>query len=286
MSARDLVRKVAVKAGVREGLLQMGRRLYPPDRPFVKQVEVAGVHFLVLANEDVGRRLAVLGRYEPWDSSLLASLVKPTDVCVDVGANTGFYTLLLASRAVSGEVHAFEPMVLNWHLASVGAILNGFQNVTVNRCSVGDRNGVIEFSEAIDGAYSSLRPAGRKAESRRVEVPIQTLDDYVTERGIPRVDVLKVDVEGAEGMVLNGADRVFDSAASRPRVAMLELYDPNLAPFDLSVDLVTRRMVERGYQPFFAREGGGCAPFSRDQYNVHQNVFFLAEEARRQVGHA
>jgi FkbM family methyltransferase len=239
----------------------------------VVQVKVNGARLLVLANEDVGRRIALLRRYEPRDSGLLGRLVRPTDVCLDVGANTGYYTMLMAARARRGAVHAFEPMQLNWLLLQAGAALNGWTHVVATRAAVGDRDGTIEFSEAVDGAYSSLVPVGRKAETRRTEVAIVRLDTYVRRRGI-RADIVKVDVEGAEALVLDGAAALFDDAASRPRALMLELLDRNLSVYRSSVAEIVARMAAFGYGAFYADEAGGARPFEPAHANVYDNVFF------------
>ena len=78
-----LLRKIAHRASL---------AFVPQAKARVVQARIADYELLVLANEDVGRQIAYLGRYEAADSALLASLVRPDDICVDVGANVGYYT--------------------------------------------------------------------------------------------------------------------------------------------------------------------------------------------------
>jgi FkbM family methyltransferase len=270
---KDSARRLAVRLGVRRAILGAGRLAFPPEAPRVVQVSVNGARLLVLANEDVGRRIALLRRYEPRDTALLARLVRGGDVCVDVGANTGYYTMLMAARARRGAVHAFEPVRLNFLLLEAGAALNGWSHVVANHAAVGDRDGTIEFSEAVDGAYSSLVAVGRKAETRRFETAIVRLDGYARRHGV-RPDVIKVDVEGAEALVLEGAAGLLADEATRPRAAMLELVDRNLAVYGSSVERIVARLADFGYRPFYAGEDGRARPFERAHANVYENVFF------------
>ena len=150
-------------------------------------------------------------------SSDLASQVQPGDVCLDIGANTGYYTALLARHAMLGAVHAFEPVPLNWHLLNSNVMLNDFANVHVNHCALGKAPGTAEFSQAADAAFSSLIAVGRRPEAKRFTVTIDTLDAYLARHSIQHVHVIKLDVEGAEKLVIEGAQALFSDAARRPR---------------------------------------------------------------------
>lgn len=274
----EMMRRTLVGLGVRELVLRWGRWRYPPALRHVRQARVDGRAILVLANEDVGRRIALLGRYEPHDSACLARLIRPDDICFDVGANTGHYTMLMAGAAARGQVHAFEPTRLNWHLLSGGILLNGYGHARAVNCALGDRDGEVDFSEAVDGAYSSLRAVGRKAQSRIVRTTMRSLDSYVHSEGLARVDVLKVDVEGAEGLVLEGARRLLADAARRPRVVMLELVEENLRPYGLRVGDLVARMQAVGYAAHSVLPAGAIVAFDPARPMDSPNVFFLDAE--------
>lgn len=270
-----IARRAGVALGMRTLALAAARVAWPPGAPRVVQVTVNGCRLLVLANEDVGRRIAALRRYEPADTALLARLVRGSDICFDIGANTGYYTMLLASLARQGEVHAFEPVPLNWHLLQAGALLNGFAHVRANHAALGDRDGELDFSVAVDGAYSSIVPVGRKHEAARVRVTVSRLDAYLEAHAVPRVDIVKMDVEGAEPLVLEGAGALLADEARSPRVLMLELYGPNLRPYGADVAQVLERMARYGYSPWCAGAGEGLQRFGPAQFDICQNVFFV-----------
>ena len=269
-----------LKALKNEIILWLSKLICPQHETKIMQTEVAGIKLLVLANEDVGREIAFLKSYEARDAAFLSRLIEPEHVCLDIGANTGYYTMLMASRATRGQVHSFEPVLLNWHLLNCGVILNAYTNVCLNNFALGDRAGTTEFSQSTDAAYSSLLPGTRKAQVRKFITKIETLDRYTATSGIRRVDVVKLDVEGAEGMVIRGGLSVFGSAARRPRIAMIELFDQNLAPFGTNVRQMVALMAEFGYTPFYIAQHGGPRRFEEQHHNRYYNVFFAAADFR------
>ncbi len=249
------------------------------EGPKIVHTSGPGFHLLVLANEDVGREIVVLRSYERRESEFLSSLVHPEDICMDIGANTGYYTMLMASRATKGEVHSFEPVPLVWHLLNCGILLNGFKHVCANNFAIASSDGKTSFSQATDSAYSSLIPVGRKAEENQITISVYALDSYMAHRQLERVDILKVDVEGAEGKVLQGGAATFGSARKRPRIAMLEVYNPNLKPYGSSVNEIVSMMEGFGYKPFFVSPQGQPLPFKKEHHDRYYNVFFVTDES-------
>jgi FkbM family methyltransferase len=279
------VKRVLSSLGARDALLRVGAKWYRADQPSIVQTTVRGAKMLVLANEDVGRRILFLRQYEPRDADLLAKLTRPKDICFDVGGNTGYYTMLMARAASEGEVHAFEPVPLNWHMLCSGALLNGYTHVEVNKCAVGGEDGEMSFSEASDGAYSSLVPVGRKSERAQLKVAVRSVDSYVREHSLPRVDVMKVDVEGAEPMVLDGAAQLLSDPARRPRAIMMELHDTNLAAYGTTVVDMIARLKGFGYAVYVAPSDGPVRHFAEGDRNIYVNVFFVsAEKAPPELG--
>lgn len=159
--------------------------------------------------------------YEPYITEHLRGLINPGTVFVDIGANVGYYALLAATRGA--EVHAVEPNSRNLWLLDKNAKDNG---VMINIWPY-----VLADSERLI-VYNPLRGNGQVSElSDNFPTEEQEVFRAVTLDGIlggVRPDVLKIDVEGAEGMVLRGAQKVLDcrpivisefSATSIPRVS-------------------------------------------------------------------
>jgi len=239
-----------------------------------RQSRVDGMRALVKANEDVGDRMYFYGEFEAEDSACIFDQIREADICVDVGANVGFYTMGFAKRASRGAVHSFEPVPLNYHVLAVNALANGLSNVIVNNCAVGDKIGEVDFCIAGDSAYSSLVDTGRKAIAEIIKSRIITLDAYLFEHNLPGIDILKVDVEGAELSVLRGAETLLANPKRRPRLIMLELFEPMLRLFDCTIEDIELLMQSYGYRPFVHLEGK-LVTFSKVHHNRIYNVLFF-----------
>lgn len=242
----------------------------------IVQTRYRGCPMLVRANEDVGQ-LIIAGIYETEDLGHLLENVQDRDVFVDVGANTGLFSLLCAHRFSSVDIHAFEPVPLNACLFESSIHLNGFENITLNRSCVGSSEGETELSLASDSAYSSIIATGRKPVVRRLRTRTITLDSYASRAGLRRIDILKVDVEGAEKLVLEGARGLLGDERTRPRLILVELFDQNLQPFGTSIAEIVELLAAHGYRGYVIdkRQRRSLMP---SHYNEIYNVFFEVEK--------
>jgi len=149
-------------------------------------------------------------------AAFLKSL-RPDDIVYDVGAHMGLWTLFIAQAVPRGSVHAFEPEPTNRAQLEVNIRLNGLGNVSVHGHAIGNREGEAEFAlfDGLRGSRHSITP-DREAE-RTMRVETLPLDSVPSRLGIPEPTVLKIDIEGAEGLALNGARR----SLARPTLRLL-----------------------------------------------------------------
>jgi FkbM family methyltransferase len=144
--------------------------------------------------------------YEP-ELAYLEKVLSPGDVFIDVGANFGVYTLV-ASKLVgtAGRVIAFEPTAESFATLRQNIALNHLVNVRSFQVAVAQEAGKAWLYHGWDPVGNSLGMdplCGDQGE----EVQTAALDDLLEENDVDRVDVIKIDVEGAEELVLRGAIR-------------------------------------------------------------------------------
>lgn len=152
-----------------------------------------------------------LGHYEIEKQAAVRRLVRPGMKVLDVGANAGFYTLAF-SRLVgpTGHVWAFEPLPENIGNLRRHIELNGLHNVTVVEAAVSEKSGNAQFMPAPSNSMGRLSPHGG------ITVRSVTLDEACGDSIVP--DLVKLDVEGAEGAVLEGARQTL--ARHRPTILL------------------------------------------------------------------
>lgn len=214
----------------------------------------------------------------------LAAFVGPGAVCVDVGAEYGLYTWTLAGLVgPRGHVHAVEPQPGPAAVVTTARRLLGAGHVTVHRTALGAAPGTGALSLPrrrslpVHGrAFLTTGAAGLGSNAefdRHDEVPVvvSTLDEMVAETGLARLDLVKVDIEGAEAALLVGATKTLESF--RP-VLMLELEDRHLARFGTDVAEVVADLGRLDYVPHTWQ--GRWAPRRAD--DGCRNVLFLPAE--------
>ncbi len=204
-------------------------------------------------------------RYEP-ETEALKFLVPKGGICLDVGGGFGQFCSFL-SRAVgpTGRVHSFEPLPYNVDIFRRVIRYRRLNNVELHPFALGSRPGpALLETPAYESArtHISYEPGG-------LSVRVLTLDDWAEQAGISRVDFIKVDVEGFEFFVIQGARRVLSSL--RPAV-MCEIIDPQ-AQHTVSDRDVFRLLTDLGYCPF-VWEQGRFVPAEEPQPH-RSNYFFL-----------
>ncbi len=150
--------------------------------------------------EAFGRQSAPLLRY-------LQAQIGRDALCLDVGANIGLVSVLLALCCPDGEVHSFEASPRNARYLKRNLALNGIENCFVIEAAVGAREGRTRFRETPFAAGSHVARGDPDTDlpASVIAVPTVTIDGYCLERLGRKVDFMKVDVEGSEPAVLAGA---------------------------------------------------------------------------------
>jgi FkbM family methyltransferase len=213
----------------------------------------------------------------------LAEHVRPGAVCLDVGAEYGLYTWTLAGLVgPAGHVHAVEPQPGPSSFVESTRRLLRAGNVTVHRTALGAATGggvlalprrrllPVHGRAFLTTGADGLGSNAEFAHHEDVPVTVTTVDDLVGSLGLGRLDLVKVDIEGAEARLLDGAAGTL--AAFRP-VLMLELEDRHLARFGTTVGRVVGGLEAAGYLARTWDRALGWVPRRPD--DGRRNVLFL-----------
>lgn len=226
-------------------------------------VRVVGDVRLFVASLD--RLVAALawrfGWLERRERALVGRVVGPGMVAVDVGANIGFHTVLLATRVgPAGRVHALEPAPANFRLLERAVAAGRLACVRLHRAAATDAPGpvTLHLSPTNRGDHR-LAPAARPRAT--ATVPGVVLDALLASE--PRVDFVKIDVQGAEAAVLRGLARTL---AANPAIAVLcELCPALLAAGGAGADDVFAPLRAAGLAPHLLARDGTPVPASEGE---------------------
>ena len=214
-----------------------------------------GMRMDVIWNDFIGAEIYYNGCYEPASVELVTFLLERGMVFLDIGAHVGQYTVI-ASGTVgpTGQVHSFEPAPHTFELLSGNVQLNKLENVRLNSLALSSSEGAgtLFLSDAMHDGFNSLRPPYQCGSGRTCEVTCLTLDGYLEANGVRRVDLIKMDVEGAECEVLNGAAALLQG--ENPPLILLEFNPGALGAFGRSCDELSRLLASAGYELFVVED--------------------------------
>ena len=171
-----------------------------------------GIRLVLHLGNDLTKQLFIAGCFEPNEFALLNRLLAPGMRFVDAGANEGLYSLFAASRVgVAGKVYAFEPSPRELARLLHNCTLNRFPQLQVFPFALSLESGyglfsIVEDEHSGQNALGAVPPGIRLSEV--VEVPTRRLDDVAAQENWDRLDVLKIDVEGAEKWLIQGAAQI------------------------------------------------------------------------------
>ena len=205
--------------------------------------------------------------------NLMCQIMRPGDSAIAVGANVGYFTAMLSLLAgEGGKVFAVEAAPRTYERLQTLVRHNPHGNILTFPYAVADANGQVELSLGPPDhtGVSSLRDLSR-LHAERVTVPSRTLDSMLPE--LPRIRLVKIDVEGAEMLVLRGMEKLL--ARDRPHL-LVEVTDSFLRSLGATKQALVDHMLARGYAAF--RVGRCVEPYEhRDEYQC--DVLFVPEKS-------
>ncbi|MBS1681420.1 MAG: FkbM family methyltransferase [Bacteroidetes bacterium] len=179
---------------------------------------------------------------EPHKS--LYGLAKSGDIVFDVGANIGETTFNLARTVGTfGAVHSFEPDPYIFSKILKNYKLNTFVNISLNNFALGSDPSELCLSTPVEDnrGGTRIRPTDKSGN----KVPVSTVDIYVSEKQIKKIDLIKIDVEGFEHRVLLGAEATLNKF--KPKL-FIEINDDNLHEQGDSAKTLIEKLLNNGYK--------------------------------------
>jgi len=167
--------------------------------------------FVDLRNNRIGFHLVKYGIWEPDTVKWLNEFLHLGMKVLDIGANIGYFALIEAKIVGnSGKVYAVEPDPRNLELLRKNVQINNLHNVELFDCAISNRSGVENFYLSKTSSHNSLLPISKKLGELKVRA--YTVDDFLKENGIGWIDAIRMDVEGAEGKIIDGASLTLEKA--------------------------------------------------------------------------
>ena len=205
---------------------------------------------MVLESSDVSAPQLFFGIYEPEETKTMGDLLKPGMVALDIGANLGYFTLLMAKKVGStGRIHSFEsnPQMVVRLRQNVSLNYGPSQGcIRIHEIALGETDGEAEFFCPVRGheGAGGLKNTHRAPIEKVITVPMRTLDSVLQEHDIQKVDFVKMDIEGGELNVLRGATQMLKNLQP---IILFEAFEENTSPYNYRVFDILNYLEQRSY---------------------------------------
>jgi len=194
----------------------------------MQRIELPGFVMLLHGDNYLEEQIIKSAQWEPSTTQFIKGLLRPGMTVADIGANIGYFSLLMASLVgPEGEVHAFEPYSGYLQRMQLSLAANSFTNIHLNEYALSSKQEHHELYKGLASArmhrWSHENPVFNKVNDQ-VVVPCITFDEYAG-KNLKRLDVMRIGVDGFEMSVLEGARRSIDKYHP---IIVIELYEQAL----------------------------------------------------------
>jgi FkbM family methyltransferase len=249
---------------------------YAPQSPLPIDDFRGDAKFMCFLKEHMGSQIFFRGSYSGDQLTLIEKLLNADSVFLDIGANQGEFSIAAARVVQQGRVIAFEPVMEYRNRLIENARLNDFGNIQVISAALGEKDGSLPIYDQqenyADGTRHEGLPTLFASNSRhhvREVVVVRRLDDVLSDLGVTRIDVMKLDIEGAEWVALRGAINTITNC--RP-ILILEIGRETCRAAGYEPEALVAWLVSLHYRIEKITEGGKTLPINPALLDDFQNV--------------
>ncbi len=211
--------------------------------------------------------------YEKEDSEMIFKLLNPEFEIFDIGANIGWYSVHMAAFLKKGTVHCFEPIPETFEKLNFNVRINNIRNIKLNPIALSEKKQILKFyySPQQTGAASSQNITDNEL---AIELTIDSLslNDYIKDSKISKLDFIKCDVEGAELFVFQGA---MESLEKFKPIVFTEMLRKWAAKFGYHPNDILKIFHDLGYRSFYSHNSILKEIIAVDEYTTATNFFML-----------
>lgn len=250
--------------------------LYPQkNNSKLLETQIEGFSILTLKNDAVGESISNGNIWEPHIVSFLKNNLNRDSVFVDVGSNYGWHSLIAAG--LCNKVYSFEPQSLIYNLQRISIQKNNFNNIILHNKGLGNNHSSLNLSP-INYDLDNLNIGDLSIGSGGEKIDVITLDSL----SINNVDLIKMDVQGYEKYVIEGAEKTIEN--SRP-IMIIEVEEFQLSKFGLSSTDIFNKVKSLGYEIYLMEytypSDHICVPIEKiDIFESSNNIEDLKENNR------
>jgi FkbM family methyltransferase len=225
-----------------------------------------------------------IGIFDEAEKSILKKIVRPDWIYCDIGANDGFYTLLFSKLSPNGFVYSFEPSsrelkILNRHIS-----INNCNNVKIFDLALSNEASAVDlYLYDKNTGINTLIPDERFTYSATEIVKTETLDSITAAYNLKKLDFFKIDVEGNELKVFEGAS---DTIEKFKPMILCEIWEAYQVTWSEAIkkSQVIQFLLKKNYVPFQYTKTN-LIPVTGDSFITHNNILFVSSSKKESINY-
>lgn len=224
-------------------------------------------------SEHIQQQLFWYGNYESEVGELLKKIISPGDVFLDVGANIGYFSLMVAKNEPSSTVFAFEPASHLFEKLENHIRDNYLKNIFAIHAAAGenDETGILFLADVENEGMSSLKEPENYS-GKKEEIKIISLDNWMNRSALENISLIKMDVEGSELAALKGMKNIIDEF--HPLI-ISEINPQTLSLFGLKSEDIYKFIYGLGYEIYLIEKSGNLKRYVKPEPEKAGNVLFI-----------
>lgn len=239
------------------------------DRIYTRKLHNGSLIY-VNPSEHIQRQLFWYGYYEKEVILTWEAFLQDDSIVLDIGANTGYYSLIAARKAK--QVYAFEPSPLMRQQLQQNIALNAIQNISVEPYAASDESGsaTLYLSTNDNSGMTGMQPAENFSGTTEIVKTI-SIDEWLTTKGSPKIHMIKIDVEGAEMKVLKGMEELLKR--DHPGI-FIEVIPGLLEKYNHTAEHLFQFLAALGYDPYEVSGNKNIVPLTAGRQPVSEMLYF------------
>ena len=226
-----------------------------------------GFDLWIHPNDEILSRSIVYDKiWEPETTKLIKNIIHEGDVGIDLGANIGYFTMLMANLVgTSGKIFSFEPEPQNFEILQKNIKQNHLKNVVANQSAIGDMNGKIKlYLSNTNAGWHKVFPkqfVDYEVSDKNIDVKICSLDKEFIDK---KIDFIKMDIEGYEWNAIKGGKKILEE--NHDVKLIFEFFPMALRANNVKPDTVLTYLLDIGFHIYAIDENMRLLDFSIDDF--------------------
>jgi len=242
------------------------------------EIKLGNIKMVLDLDAHVDRNLFFNGVVDPDLKTFIEKYLKEDGVFFDIGANSGYFSIIAASNAPKGTVYSFEPVPRTFNNLKKTVHANGNKNISLFKFCIGGKNGSTTFNISHSSDVSGMKQTEYQTNISKIKTKVVNLDTFIVEHKIKVIDMVKIDTEGAEFEIISNSPNLINKI--RP-ILVVEFSNKTSKPYNFTPAKLHEYLLKKNYLIYRFKRERLTKQKIKEVYE--ENLFCIPREKSKQL---